>query len=607
MAQLNLNLNQSTRSSIDSYARRELPELPSFAGLEKVSIDAETDLRPNHQRVPYGWAWATPNGRKGYVSIRHPDSVNYDEEAVRRWLKAELAGKKLVVANGKHESYVLQNDGVDPEALGCTMWDVFHQAALLNEKRRTLNLDGIAREELGRGKLELGDTAAYPIHERPAEEVAAYAINDAELALALDGVYEPRIKAEGLETVLQLENDLVYSTVEMERNGAFIDVDLCARWIAEVRGEYEARLFAIHKATGLRVNPNSGPDMEKLFAHLKIENPYLTETGKSSFTEEVMVQFEHPVAQLALEARQLSSLLTKYLVKYLNAVDHEGRLRYQLHQLRGDEGGTITGRYSSSGYDGNRVNVQQVSENSKQPPLLQRWPVRQLFIPPKGEVWVSSDASQIEYRLFAHYAAAAMGLTRLVEAYAKDPNTDFHALVVEWTGLVRGFAKNVNFCKLYGGGVEKIVATINTGIRDKSKQLTLDQGYDIVRKYEREFPEANRLLYYASGVAENRGFVRTFLGRRRRYEPGDRFYSALNSILQGTAGDIVKRKVLETHRARKKLGLTPRITMHDEKDGTSANPNVKAEFDGLLNEQTTPLKVPILWKTGTGANWHAAK
>lgn len=587
--------------------RRELTPLPSFAGLEKVSIDAETDLQPNHRRIVYGWAYKTPDGRKGYVSIRHPNSVNYDEDAVRRWMRVELAGKKLVCANGKHESYVAQNDGVDFEAMGCQMNDVFHQAALLNEKRRTLNLEGISQEELGRGKLELPNTEAYPIHERPAEEVAAYAINDAEITLELHERYTPRILAEKLDTVLQLENDLVYSTVEMERNGAFIDVDLCARWIAEVRGEYESRLFAIHKATGLRVNPNSGPEMTKLFTHLKLDNPYLTEGGGQSFTEEVMVQFEHPVAQLALEARQLSSLLTKYLVKYLNAVDHEGRLRYQLHQMRGDEGGTITGRYSSSGYDGNKVNVQQVSSNEKQPLLLQRWPVRQLFIAPPGEMWVSSDASQIEYRLFAHYAATALHLPRLVEAYTKDPNTDFHALVVEWTGLVRGFAKNVNFAKLYGAGVEKIVATINTGIRERTKQLTIVQGFELNQKYERKFPEASRLLYYASNVAERRGFVKTFLGRRRRYEPGDRFYSALNSILQGSSADIVKRKVLETHRARKRLGLTTRMSIHDEADGTSANPSIKNEFDSLLNEQTTPLQVPIMWKTGTGANWQDAK
>lgn len=571
-----------------------------------MSIDTETDLQPNHRRVLYGVSYRTPDGREGYVSVRHPRSVNYDEQQVKRWLQKELCNKRLVCANAKHEAYVLQNFGIDLESINSEFADVFHQAALLNEKRRTLNLEGISREELGRGKKELNNTETYPIHERPADEVAEYAIEDARLALELDSVYQPRILAEGLETVLQLENDLVYSTVEMERNGAFIDVALCARWLAETKEEFEKRIWAIYKATGLRVNPDSPKDMQKLFARLNIVNEHLTEGGGESYAEEVLLQFENPVVRLALEARQISSLQTKYLEKYLRHVEPDGRLRYQLHQLRGDEGGTITGRYSSSGYDGNKVNIQQVSEKSKQPELLHRWPVRQLFVPPPGETWVSSDASQIEYRLFAHYAATTLRQDRLAEAYAKDPKTDFHALVVEWTGLVRGFAKNVNFCKLYGGGIDKIVETINAGIREKEKQLSRADGEKIVRKYEAKFPEANKLLYFASSVAETRGYVRTFLGRRRRFAPGDRFYSALNCVLQGTAADAMKLKILEAYRSRKRIGLTMRATVHDELDGTSANPNVKADFDAVLNEQSLALRVPILWETGTGASWQEA-
>lgn len=592
------NLNFSPMPS--SHARRELEPLPELAGVDRMGIDVETDLRPNHLRQLSGLSYRLPDGRRGYVSVRHPESVNHDEGAVRRWLQAGLRGKRLVCASAKHECYVLQNFGLDPEALGVEWRDVFFAAALLNEHRYKINLDLLAQEELGRGKLDLPGTDTWPIHERPAHEVEAYAVEDACLAWELDERYTPRLYNEGLDRVMRFENDLVYSTVEMERNGAPLDVGLLVRWNREVTAELEARVLRIHRETGLNVDPDKRSHLERLFAHLSLTSPALTPTGEPCFDEEALEAVEHPVVRLALEARQLSSLLSKYLKPYLAAVEPSGTLRYQLHQLRGDEGGTVTGRYSSS-----HVNIQQVQEAAKQPALLQRWPVRRLFIAPPGEAWVSSDASQIEYRIFAHYAAE-LGMPRLADAYRADPKVDFHALVVEWTGLQRGFAKNTNFCKLFGGGPSKIVFTVNKGIKDRAKKLTEADGLRLVRKYDHEFPEAAEVMAYVTRVAERRGFVRTLMGRRRRYKPGDRYYSALNAICQGGAAETAKTKVLETHRARKRLGIKPRFVVHDEADGTSANPDIKREFDELLNQQSLPWRVPILWNTGTGGTWEEA-
>lgn len=538
--------------------------------------------------------------------------MNHDPAAVKRWLETELRGKRVTCANAKHECYVLQNFGVDPEALDIHWNDVFFQAALLDEKRYRINLDTLMREELGRGKLDLGDTEAWPIHERPAELIAPYAIADAVGAMELDMRYMPRIWAENLTQVLQLENDLVYSTVEMERNGALLDVELLDRWIAEVKAERDQRLWEIHRLTGLNVSPTKRTDMLKLFAHLGLENKFLTEKGQPSFDEEALLHFPQAPVKLALEVRQLESLLSKYLLVYREAVDSRGVLRYELHQLRAEaEGatkGTITGRYSSS-----NVNIQQVSEKEKQPLLLQRWPIRRLFIAPPGERWVSSDASQIELRIFAHYAAVTRdwrrphGMPRLAEAYRQDPLVDFHDMVTAIIKVInRKYVKNVNFCKLYGGGVDKIMFTINRAIPNPADRLTRDQVAEFVDIYDREFPETRWLMGVMSQVAEERRFVRTFLGRRRRFEDDDRYYCAPNCVFQGTAADIMKKKILEIYRARKKIGLTMRFTVHDEKDSTSRNDNIKAEMDAVLNEQTTPLTVPIRWNTGVGANWQEA-
>lgn len=571
---------------------------PSLDGINSLGFDTETTNEKSlYDRKLVGISYRLPNGEKAYLPLGHPRSNNHDPKAIQAWAKAELQGKTLIVANAKHEADTMLRFGVNLEEIGVNFRDVLLQAPLLNEHRRKTNLDLLSMEEFGHGKIDLGNTEIYPIHVRTAGEVAPYAMEDASLTWDLNEVYTPRIIDESLEEVFQLENDLVYCIAEMERNGALLDVETMYQWEGEVAEEYEKRVKQIYSSTGLRINPDSPHDLTRMFHQLNLDYPFTPPTkdhpdGQPSFPESFLETVEHPDVVAAMEARQLSSLLSKYLRKYIKAVEPSGLLRYSLHQLRGDKNGTITGRFSSS-----NVNIQQVSVKKKMPPITQRWPIRQLFIPPKGRLWFSADASQIEYRLFAHYASAAGISGRLAEAYRNDPKLDFHELIVTWTGLIRDHAKTVNFAKLYGGGVDRIAFLC---------KVATARGQEIVNQYDAEFPEAKRLMNQTMTLAERRGYVRTTLGRRRRYSAGDRFYSAMNSILQGTAADIMKRKLLETYRMRKLFDLVLRFTVHDEKDGDVPGKEVLPAIQAQLNTQTTPLHVPILWDAKVGANWQEA-
>lgn len=593
-----------------------LPPLPSLDGVKRLGWDTETDIEgPIYDHHLFGVSYYLPDGRKGYVSTRHPNSLNYEEWAVKEWIKNEVRGKELVVANAKHEVHIMKNEGISLEEQGNTMCDVFHQAALLDDHRYRLNMDLLTQEVLPEHTKIVADHKN--LYLLPADLVAPIAIEDAELNFKIDAIQGLKITAEELDRVLNLENDLVYATCEMERNGTYIDVEKLMIWRVEVEDEFQARILFIHRETGLKIAPGSWQDMARLFNHLGLQYPMTEPTnahpdGCPSFPEEWLETVaghwvgtgkekkfvvDRPVVNAALEARQLKSMKNKYLDKYMLAVRPDGLLRYSLHQLRGDEHGTITGRYSCSGKKGEGANIQQVSKKEKQPLLLQRWNIRELFIPPKGRVWASADASQIEYRFFAHYAAK-MGMDRLASAYRADPWIDFHSTVVEWTGLIRDHAKNVNFAKLYGGGVDKIAGMC---------KLSESEGRALVNKYDREFPEAKRLVKMASNQAETLGFVRTILGRRRRYiGTGERFYSALNSVFQGGAADMMKIKILESYRNRKRLDLTMRFTVHDESDGDFENSGQLKAWEDLLNTQSLDMHVPIMWKGGTGANWGEA-
>jgi DNA polymerase-1 len=193
----------------------------------------------------------------------------------------------------------------------------------------------------------------------------------------------------------------------------------------------------------------------------------------------------------------------------------------------------------------------------------------------------------------------------MLQAYRDNPNTDFYAYVVKMLKEVADYtitredSKVLNLASIYGQGKDKRQKGLGV---DEETRETIDSAYS------RAFPEAARLLRQAAELGESRGYVKTYLGRRGRFdEEHDRFYSALNKVIQGTAADIMKKKILRLHQMRKELEITPRMTVHDEADGDLCNPDKKKLLQEVLDYQEIPTRVPILWDLGIGKNWADAK
>lgn len=512
-------------------------------------------------------------------------------EPAALWCGEHLFNRDIIFANAKFDLWTADVGGCPLEKLYVHPHDVQHAALLLDDHRRKFSLDTLALDRLGKQKVKL---TTEKVWELPTNVVVPYARQDARLTYDLWRSYQPDIKAQGLERVLKLEDDLTYCTLAMERGGCPLDVPKLERWVAEVQGAITERTLILWQLTGLRVNPDTG-DIGKLLRYLGVDHTGLTTaSGRESFSSEALepLRKQHPAINLALEIRELKSWLSKCGEKYLNSVK-DGVLYYKLHQLRCDEGGTITGRYAGD--------IQQVMKPDKQAAVTQPWLVRELFIGADGHDLWDADASQIEYRLFAHFSNVPWPHSnRLIKAYNENPDVDFHDFVTHdilKDIMIRSLAKNVSFAKLYGGGVGKI-ATM-TG-------LDMIEAEETVNAYDAAFPEATRLLNYCTSLAERRGYVKTMLGRRRRYFPGDRFYSALNSILQGTAADVMKLKLLALYNERKTTGTAPRITNHDEVLGDVGEPHTVAMVTELLAEQCVPTRVPLTWDLGIGKNWKEA-
>jgi DNA polymerase I-like protein with 3'-5' exonuclease and polymerase domains len=203
------------------------------------------------------------------------------------------------------------------------------------------------------------------------------------------------------------------------------------------------------------------------------------------------------------------------------------------------------------------------------------------------------------------------------------PLADFHAATAKILQRInprlnRKLVKNTNFANIYGAGLIKFAFMIGEINERDYKQLRAMQSArdwtykDDIRllnskrikaDYDQMFPNVAPMLKAAREATEQRGWVKDLVGRRAR--PIHNANSSLNRVIQGGAASINKRVLVETYKERKRLGLTMRLTVHDELAGTLEGP--VGPVKKVLNTQYFPLRAPILWDAKSGNNWAECK
>ncbi len=296
-----------------------------------------------------------------------------------------------------------------------------------------------------------------------------------------------------------------------------------------------------------------------------------------------------------------------------------GKIHTQFHQLKGDKNGTVSGRFSSS-----NPNLQNIpSRDEEIGPLM-----RSMFIPDDGEVWYSDDWSQIEFRLLVHYGFGKSA-KETQQAYRDNPKTDFHDYVSEITGIDRKPAKNINFGLGYGMGKEKLARQLNR---------TLDEAAAISETYHDRLPFIRALMKKVSRVAENRGYIKTYLKRRRRFDRWEPRgynpditplsydaaveewgkhkihrafgYTGLNALMQGSAADLMKKAMVDIWEcgACDILGA-PLLTVHDELNWSVPRTRaaIRAHRETVHRmRNVADMKVPLLVSSDHGKDWSEA-
>lgn len=623
------------QSTPDGWRPDEPPDLQAM-GIREVAVDLETTgLRWFAGDRPVGVAVAWLQGDElvsRYLPFGHSGG-NLDEEAVRRWAREQLRGLRVVNLNTKFDAHFMREWGADLATLAGSLGDVAHYAALLDDHRgegwrrpeKPFSLEALAQDYVGEGKVPgLDKTRMADYH---ASEVTAYARQDTALVIRILQAMRPMLEREELVRVAALEDAVLPAVVEMERNAARIDVEKLHLWDKQSKAELDKARVRLANAVGWNVNPDSPEHMAKLFRQLGLQSDRVTDTGRESFAASVLEQYkDNPTITQVIRVSHLADLRSKFIAPYVEAVGADGLLRFEFHQLKGDQYGTVSGRFSSTKPAGAKkgANVQQVfavdnqlrmhcdgcasdPEWGKRKDKLARhyqehatevYLLRELFIPDDGRELLATDAEQIEYRTFAHLTRSP----RLIKAYADNPRVDFH----EWTGdLVRKYRpdferkrlKIVNFSNLFGAGVGKQAEMLG---------ISEEEGAELQRVYFQAFPEAKALMNLAMRTAKERGYIRTILGRRARFPGERRLHAALNRAVSGSAADLNKLKLVALHRDRKELDLKLRMTVHDEFVGDVA-PGGRDAVAAAMDRQEFPLLVPILWDTRVARNWAEAK
>jgi DNA polymerase I-like protein with 3'-5' exonuclease and polymerase domains len=594
-------------------------EPPDLTGIDEVVLNfATTGLNWAGGDRPCGVTVSTLDGQLcRFLPFGFADG-NLSEETVKRWALEQLRGKKIVNSKTKFDVHVAREWGIDLEEQGCTFSDVQHTAALLDDRRKRFSLDLLAADYFPGEQfaLRLDETQH---HRFTAAQAAERERATARLVGRLRAVMDPEISKQELRAVHDLEDAVIPTVVEMEKNGSPIDVLLLEQYGRECMAEHDRLLWEVSRECGFAFE-HTAAGWKRLIESLHLVVP-------DSFSESVLNEVDHPLVRKGQRASQYASLNSKIFKAYPEHIQ-DGVLRYNINQLASDDGGTVSGRFSIG-------IVQQVPNAYNHGEIFgdELFP-RRLFVPGSGE-YFEGDAAQIEFRLLVQYS----GNAKLLQAYKDDPWMSFHKkmqemLVAYKPDMNYTHTKSYNFAAQYGAKSIKLAVMMGFISERVGEEIRRAKRWDdprlktikeIEAAYKKAHPEAGALLDRASHLMKNecdeyckkndilhrqfqhRGYVKTLLGRRSRCVNNYKPYIGLNRVLQGTGADIMKQKLVELHAQRKEIGFILRITNHDAVLGDATTPETKEKVSAILNAQSFPLKVPILWECGTGKNWADCK
>lgn len=577
-----------------------------------VSLDTETDSPfPTLARL-VGMSFSTQPDQAFYLPLSHDYAGAPKQISKKRaldLLKGILTNEKIkkVGQNIKYDYIVLQKEGIELKGIDI---DTMVLSYLLEPNWGKHNLNTLAltylntkaisyNEVVGKGKNEVTMNAVA------VERVTPYACQDADVALKLSAHLLPRIREEKLESLYRdIELPLISVLADMEMWGIKVDSRTLKGLSSELQESLKHEEKKIYALSEDPFNINSPQQLGHVLFE-KMGLPSLRRTKKTrgfSTSMDVLQELsrDFKIAEYILEYRKLSKLKSTYADALPLLVNPDtGRIHTSYNQTV-----AATGRLSSS--DPNLQNIPARGEWGQR--------FRQAFVPEPRHLFLAADYSQIELRVLAHLSEDAA----LIEIFQKD--RDVHqetaAQVFGDSSLLfpeeqRRRAKIINFSMIYGASAFSLGKELGT---------STSEAQEFIDIYFSKYPKVHEYLERCVSDATEKGYSETLFGRKRQVpelkhsnrmsqQAGRRV--ALNTPIQGTAADIIKKAMIDIWREIKKKNLKTRMILqvHDELVFEVPKSEVD-EVDSLVKkrmENVLPLKIPLKVHLGWGVNWADAK
>jgi DNA polymerase-1 len=514
------------------------------------------------------------------------------EEAARSGLGRWLAGARVVCHDLKSQPALR---GLVRQAAH----DTYIGGYLLAPGRRDYRLSELAAE------------AGIPTPEGPpvgsraaaASEYAACGEAAAALVLPVAAWQEEQLREQGMwELFQEIELPLTPVLVAMEEAGIHLDCYRLGEMAGKMQDQLEELETSIYDLAGETFNLGSPQQLARvLFEKLGLTRQRKTKTGYSTDAKTLeALRGSHPIVDLILNHRELSKLMSTYLLALPQAVDpRTGRLHTTFHQTV-----TATGRLSSS--DPNLQNIPVRTALGAQ--------IRQCFTAEPGHLLVVADYSQIELRIMAHLS----GEKALLDSFAR--GEDIHArTAAEVFGLAedqvdavhRRYAKAVNFGIMYG---------ISAFGLSQSLGIEREEAEAYIARYFERLPRVKVFIEETIAEARQRGYAATVFGRRRPIPElasgnfqerslGERL--AVNSVIQGSAADIIKVAMIRCYKRLQREFPSARLVLqvHDELVFEAPEGEAEAVRAAMVEEMVAayPMEPPLGVDSGIGPDWLSAK
>ena len=598
---------------------------PDLSQYDEIAIDLETK---DPDLIKMGSGSVTGNGTItgiaiavhdwcAYYPIAHEGGGTLDKSRGLDFFRTVLSlPNHKIFHNAMYDVCWLRALGLKVNGI---IIDTMIASALVDENQLRYDLNHCAKRYTGKGKNESalyeaakswGVDPKAEMYKLPAMYVGQYAEQDAVITLELWQELKKEISNQDIGAIMTMETQLFPCLVDMKFLGVRVDEDKAHDEKKKLVALENECLKKVKDETGIDVQIMAARSIAKVFDKLKLPYDRTPKSKDPSFVKNFLQNHPHPLVKQIARAREINKAHTTFIDTILKH-SHKGRIHADINQLRSDNGGTVTGRFSMS-----NPNLQQIPSRD---PVLGPM-IRSLFIPEHNHSWGCFDYSQQEPRLVVHYAALQnlYGVDEVLEAY-HEGDADFHTIVADMAEIPRKQAKTINLGLFYGMGKNKLQAELG---------ISKDKSDDLFRRYHAKVPFVKMLMDNVTARAQSKGRVRTLLGRLCRFHlwepnqfgihkalshedalaehgPGIKrayTYKALNKLIQGSAADMTKKAMIELYNQ----GIIPHLQVHDELDISIQDEEHAKKIKNIM-ESAVDLEVPNKVDYESGPNWGTIK